>query len=180
MSEADDRKRNTCDDDGAQSITEQFNAIVAELDDMAVPEERGREPRAPVHGLLAPLPGPHSGPLTGAVTDPRSGPLAGPRDWPVTPEVEALEDDETRFVPPDPGPVVEGRDPLLVLAWTCVVGVPVLGIVWLMVRAAGHGHLPGFWGIGGAVVFVASLGVLIWRMPHQHDSDSHDDTGAVV
>lgn len=94
-----------------------------------------------------------------------------PRGWAPDPEVEEA---ETHFVPPDPGPVL-GGDPLLTMAWAAVIGVPLLVVVlsiawrdaptWLL-QAAG-------------VAFVAGASLLIWRMPHSRDDDD-DDTGAVV
>ncbi|ACZ31020.1 hypothetical protein Xcel_2001 [Xylanimonas cellulosilytica DSM 15894] len=104
----------------------------------------------------------------------------GPRDWPATPDVEALEDAESHFTPPDPGPVVTGRDPLSTLAWSCAVGIPLLAVVALIVRSIVPGlHVPGWTGPLAAVAFLAAVAVLVWRMPQRRDPDDHDD-GAVV
>ncbi len=104
----------------------------------------------------------------------------GPRDWPMTPEVEALEDAESHYVPPDPGPVVTGRDPLLTLAWAVAIGVPILTVLALVLRPALPTlHLPGWSGFAGAAAFLAAVGILVWRMPTRRDPDDHDD-GAVV
>ncbi len=104
----------------------------------------------------------------------------GPRDWPATPEVEALEDAESHFVPPDPGPVVTGRDPLSTLAWTCTVGIPLLAVIALILRSfVTWLHVSGWAGAVAAVAFLASVATLVWRMPQQRDPDD-DDNGAVV
>lgn len=95
---------------------------------------------------------------------------ADPRAWSVDPEVE---EQDTHFVPPDPGPVL-GGDPLLTLAWGAVVGAPLLMLLSVTLwRSAPTVLLQ----VVGAV-FVAGLGILLWRMP---DRRHHDDgPGAVV
>jgi hypothetical protein len=98
----------------------------------------------------------------------------GPRDWPATPEVEALEEAESHFVPPDP-PLVLGRDPLLTMAWALVVGVPVLLLVLLVVARP----FPVVVAQVGGAAFLAGLAVLLWRMPHRRDEDDAGP-GAVV
>lgn len=104
---------------------------------------------------------------------------AGPRDWPLTPEIEALEEAESHFTPPEPPPLMS-RDPLLTMAWSFVVGVPVLALVGMIVSAAMSSvSIPPLAGQIGLGLFVAGLGVLIWRMPHQRDPDD-DGPGAVV
>ncbi|MFC7879782.1 hypothetical protein [Isoptericola sp. NPDC057391] len=103
----------------------------------------------------------------------------GPRDWPVTPEIEELEETESHFTPPDPDPVLS-RDPLLTLAWAAVVGVPVLVVLGVVLRAAVPAlRIPGWSGPVAGVLFLVALGILIWRMPHRRDPDDHS-TGAVV
>ncbi|WP_454043621.1 hypothetical protein [Cellulosimicrobium sp. Marseille-Q8652] len=97
----------------------------------------------------------------------------GPRDWPATPDVEALEEAESHFVPPDP-PLVLGRDPLLTMAWSLVVGVPVVLLVLLVVARP----FPVVVAQVGGVAFLAGLAVLLWRMPHRRDDDR--GPGAVV
>ncbi|QAY62911.1 hypothetical protein ET495_06265 [Xylanimonas allomyrinae] len=105
---------------------------------------------------------------------------AGPRDWPTTPEVEALEEAESHFAPPDPGPVLTSRDPLATLAWAGAAGIPLLAVVALVVRSFLPGmSVPGWAGPTAALVFLASVAVLVWRMPHRRDPSDHDD-GAVV
>jgi hypothetical protein len=104
---------------------------------------------------------------------------AGPRDWPLTPEVEALEDEDSHFTPPEPPPLLS-RDPLLTMAWSFVVGVPSLAVIGMIVSAAIPSvSIPPLAGQIGLGLFVAGLGVLIWRMPHQRDPDD-DGPGAVV
>ncbi|MEU4388846.1 hypothetical protein [Promicromonospora sp. NPDC023805] len=104
---------------------------------------------------------------------------AGPRDWPLTPEIEALEEAESHFTPPEPPPLMS-RDPLLTMAWSFVVGVPLLALVGMIVSAAMSSvSIPPLAGQIGLGLFVTGLGVLIWRMPHQRDPDD-DGPGAVV
>jgi hypothetical protein len=103
----------------------------------------------------------------------------GPRDWPTTPEVEALEEAEDHFVPPEPEPVAH-RDPLLTLAWTVAVAVPVLTVVGVVVTALlPELTVPGWVGPAGGGSFLAAIAVLVWRMPHRRDPDD-DGPGAVV
>ncbi|GAB2474120.1 hypothetical protein [Xylanimonas ulmi] len=104
----------------------------------------------------------------------------GPRDWPTTPEVEALEDAESHFEPPEPGPVLTSRDPLVTLAWAGAAGIPLLAVVALIVRSfVPATHVPGWVGPAAALAFLASVAVLVWRMPQRRDP-SDDDDGAVV
>jgi hypothetical protein len=159
-------------------IEERWSAIVAELSDLgagpAARGDRGGDEGTDAGGRAARIARMFDiGPVgladgTGQPPRPR-----GPRDWPITPEVEALEEAETHFIPPDP-PRVLGQDPLLTMAWSLVVGTPVVMLVLMM-----------FWhpfptAIGGvaAVGFLAGLTVLFWRMPHKRDDDN--DPGAVV
>ncbi|MFD6445759.1 hypothetical protein ACFWEJ_11680 [Promicromonospora sp. NPDC060204] len=104
---------------------------------------------------------------------------SGPRDWPLSPDAEALEEAESHFTPPEP-PALLSRDPLLTMAWSFVVGVPVLAVIGMIVSAAVPAvSIPPLAGQIGLGLFVAGLGVLIWRMPHQRDPDD-DGPGAVV
>ncbi|PRZ03889.1 hypothetical protein BCE75_112108 [Isoptericola sp. CG 20/1183] len=104
---------------------------------------------------------------------------SGPRDWPTTPEVEALEEAQDHFVPPDPEPVAH-REPLLTLAWTVAVAVPVLTVLGVIVTALLPDlSVPAWVGPAGGGSFVAAIAVLVWRMPHRRDPDDHDP-GAVV
>ncbi len=104
---------------------------------------------------------------------------AGPRDWPTTPEIEALEEDESHFTPPEPEPVLS-HDPLLTLAWTLAVGVPVLTVLGVIVRSLVPTlALPSWLGPLAGGLFVAGVAVLVWRMPHRRDPEDRDP-GAVV
>jgi hypothetical protein len=92
-----------------------------------------------------------------------------PRSW--TPEPRPEEEDH--FVPPDPGPVL-GGDPLLTMAWVAVLGVPLLFLLSLAIRPG----LPTVVLQTAGALFIAGLGVLIWRMPSRRDED--EGPGAVV
>lgn len=94
-----------------------------------------------------------------------------PRAWAPDPDVEEA---ESHFEPPDPGPVL-GGDPLLTMAWGAVIGVPVL----LMVAVVAWRDIPMVVLQAAGVGFLAGLGVLLWRMPHRRDEED-DDPGAVV
>ncbi|WP_278234655.1 hypothetical protein [Isoptericola sp. AK164] len=117
---------------------------------------------------------------TPEVAAPSPAPRApGPRDWPASPEVERLEETESHFVPPDPAPIGQ-RDPLLTLAWTVVVAVPVLTVLSVVLRAAlAELSVPGWLGPAAGAAFVAAVAVLVWRMPNRRDPED-DDPGAVV
>lgn len=85
----------------------------------------------------------------------------------------AYEDDDDEddpydaFVPPDPGPIFSG-DPLLTLAWVCIVGSPIgLFLITLFWRSA-----PQLLAVGLIVAFLASAAVLLWRMPSERE-DQH-------
>ena len=87
---------------------------------------------------------------------------------------EAEDDPADEFVPPDPGPIMDG-DPLLTLAWIGAVGGPlILFILALFWRSAPNVI---FW-IAGAMA-LAGLAILVWRMPHSRDSDDFDDGARV-
>ncbi len=99
------------------------------------------------------------------------------RDWDATDQMDEAErrvDEAEHFHPADPGPVL-GGDPLLTMAWSAVVGVPVL---WLVVLVAWRSAPPVIMQASVAV-FLLGLVLLLWRMPHRRD-DEHDDDGAVV
>ncbi|MGO1316005.1 MAG: hypothetical protein ACTMIR_03065 [Cellulomonadaceae bacterium] len=99
---------------------------------------------------------------------------AGPRDRSATPELEELEEEQSHFEPPEPGTLL-GRDPVKNLAWSVVALVPLAALAsvlfWQRVPAVAFQ-------VAGAL-FVAALGVLVWRMPSHHDPDD-PDPGAVV
>lgn len=99
-----------------------------------------------------------------------AAPASAHRAWAPDPAVEEAED---HFEPPDPGPVL-GGDPLLTMAWTVVVGVPVLFIAAVVLWR----DIPTVVLRVAAGAFVAGVGLLLWRMPHRRDED--DGPGAVV
>jgi len=103
----------------------------------------------------------------------------GPRDWPASAEVVALEDAETHFVPPEPGPVLTTTDPVRRLAVIGACALPVLAILVLLFRAVIGAAAP-IIGIVLAIGFVASLALLLWRMPERRSRDDDGDDGAVV
>ncbi|MFI2102132.1 hypothetical protein ACH436_02480 [Isoptericola sp. NPDC019693] len=160
-------------DDAVEARWADIVAQLGPLDEHA-DADRADEPTAGGPGDAGSQPR-HEGPAVppGRVVSP------GPRDWPVTPEIEDLEETESHFTPPEPEPVLS-RDPLLTLAWAAVVGVPVLVVLGVVLRAAVPAlRIPGWSGPVAGVLFLVALGILIWRMPHRRDPDDHS-TGAVV
>lgn len=144
-------------------VDARWASIVEQLGEIEVP------PDGPA-GAGAP------GPTTGHVV----ARTPGPRDWPVTPEVEALEDEESHYAPPDPGPVLTSRDPVATLAWVGAAGLPLLGVLALILRSVVPAlQVPPWAGMLGVALFVASVAVLVWRMPARRDPSDPDD-GAVV
>lgn len=143
-------------------IEARWKQIVADLGDLDV--EGATEPFD--DGTDEPVDGSTSVPvLLAEPTEPRS--------WRPDP---AVEEAENHFVPPDPGPVL-GGDPLLTMAWAAAVGVPVL----LIVVAVVWRDVPMSWLAAAGAVFLAGVGLLLWRMPHGDDDDPNDnDPGAVV
>ncbi|WP_069386827.1 hypothetical protein [Cellulosimicrobium cellulans] len=162
-------------DDGPVDVDAQWAGIVAGLGDLSdLDAGAGRPDRADDAGTVGGA-GPSAGrdalgsvPVAPWVRSP------GPRDWPATPEVEALEEAESHFVPPDP-PLVLGRDPLLTMAWSLVAGVPIVLLVLLVVARP----FPVVVAQVGGAAFLAGLAVLLWRMPHRRDEDDAGP-GAVV
>jgi hypothetical protein len=154
-------------------VEARWSDIVARLGDV---EQAGRST------TTEPAPPPAlSGPEHSAAPEPPDpGAWAsGPRDWPASREVDDLDETESHFVPPEPEPVAH-RDPLATLTWTVVVAVPVLTVLWVIVRAwLPDLHVPGWVTPTAGAAFVASVAVLVWRMPHRRDPDDHDP-GAVV
>jgi hypothetical protein len=92
-------------------------------------------------------------------------PPPGPRDWLPPPEPEEP------FIPPEVPPI--GGDSVSTLAWFGAVGSPIL-MIFIFVFWS---DAPRFAIAVCAVAFLASLGVLLWRMPTER---SDDDDGAVV
>jgi hypothetical protein len=99
----------------------------------------------------------------------------GPRDWAAGGEPADDGDDEDGFVPPDPGPVL-GGDPLLTMAWTAVIAVPVVLVASTVLTYA----VPTALFVAICAVFVAGVGVLVWRLPSHHSPEDDGDNGAVV
>jgi hypothetical protein len=95
---------------------------------------------------------------------------ADPRSWAPDPAVEEAED---HFVPPDPPPVL-GGDPLLTMAWVAVAGVPIL----LLVAIIAWRDIPDVVLQAAGAAFLAGVGLLLWRMPHEKSDDA--GPGAVV
>lgn len=89
-----------------------------------------------------------------------------PRAW-------QAEEEEERFVPPEPGPVL-GGNPLLTLAWGAVVGVPLLLLVAVVVWP----DIPTVVLQVAGALFLIGLAVLLWRMPRTREDQ--DGPGAVV
>lgn len=120
-----------------------------------------------------------AGDAEGAAARGAAGPGASGRDWDATDRIDAAErevDEEERFRPPDPGPVL-GGDPLLTMAWFAVGGMPLL---WL-VAVIGWRDAPGVLLQASGLVFLLGLGVLLWRMPRRREDVPDDpDDGAVV
>jgi len=101
--------------------------------------------------------------------------VGGPRDWEAGSEPADDLDEEGRFVPPDPGPVL-GGDPLLTMAWVAVIAVPVV----LVASTVANYPVPTGLFVAIGAVFVAGVSVLIWRLPSHRPSDDDGDSGAVV
>jgi uncharacterized protein (TIGR04206 family) len=136
--------------DDALSVDAEFLRLVEELDD--VPGFRTFQPR------------------------PTPGRATGPRDWPTSEAVEALEEAESHFSPPDPGLDLSG-DPLRIIGWLLVV----IGVVGILAGVILMTVLPHFVApVGGGAVLLGAV-ILLWRMPRDRpDHDLHGSDGAVV
>jgi hypothetical protein len=156
---------------GDDEVEARWADIVAQLGDVDIDDDAGGAgPDGPA--AAAPAPGQTAGHVVARA--------AGPRDWPATPDVEAAAEAESHFTPPDPGPVLTSRDPLVTLAWCGVAGVPLLAVVALIVRAfVPSMYVPSWVGPAAVLVFLACVAVLIWRMPTGRDPDDRGN-GAVV
>lgn len=155
----------------ADDIDIRFAEIAASLGDLTVPpaEVTGAPSQAPPPEPEAEPSAPEL-PASELPAPQLPGPVApGPRDYEL-----AEPDADTGYVPPAPPPLV-GTDPLLTLAWTGVVGSIAAALIYLV---AWRGMPLTLLGLAG-VVFVASVAVLVWRMPARRAPDDHDD-GAVV
>ncbi|WP_024288051.1 hypothetical protein [Cellulomonas sp. KRMCY2] len=159
--------------DPSQDDEAQWLDIVARLSGMdpippdALPSDADDPEPAPPAASPDRTPGPDARTVRPALS------AADPRSWSVDPAVEEAEEAEDHFEPPDPGPVL-GGDPLLTMAWGAVVGVPIL----IMVIAVVWRDVPSLVLEVAGVAFLAGVGLLLWRMPHDRDDDQ--GTGAVV
>ncbi|MDR2703513.1 MAG: hypothetical protein LBB58_04145 [Cellulomonadaceae bacterium] len=105
--------------------------------------------------------------------------IYGPRDWPTTPEVEALEDAQSRFHQPNPTGVFKTADPVRRAATIGAVLFPILTVIAFVLRVAfGTRAWPIWPGPLFAALFLLSLVILLWRMPK--DRPYRHDGGAVV
>lgn len=151
------------------AVDARWAQIVAELADLETPSAHvDRADHRPDADREQHAAGVHQPPAAAELTG---------RDWDGSAQQDAAEaavDASEHFVPPDPGPVL-GGDPLLTLAWTAAIGMPVLFVVLVLAWPDAPGWVLA---IAGAT-FVAGLGVLVWRMPHRRD-EGDDDSGAVV
>ncbi|MCG2623834.1 hypothetical protein LVY72_18225 [Arthrobacter sp. I2-34] len=99
-------------------------------------------------------------------TDSELVPEPGPRDY------TAADDDDEGYVPPEPAPLGAG-EPLVVLAWLMVAGGPVglllIAMFWRGVPMAAV--------LGIIVLVIAAAGYLVSRLPSERDG--YDD-GAKV
>lgn len=144
-----------------------WQQIVAELSDLSTNPDTERT--APT-----PRPGPtFNFPVAPWVHEPAPV-TSDPRTWRRSAEAEALEDAEDSFVPPDPGPMLSA-DRMRNLGWFAVIAAPLAALVavvfWTIVPAEAFVAL--------AAVFLAGLGVLVWRLPDGRD-DGPGSGGAVV
>lgn len=141
--------------------------IVAELGDLSPPAPpttpRRRSTDLPP-GPAAPVPPPRG-------AEPPEP--TGPRAWSPDPD---LEEAENHFVPPDPGPVL-GGDPLLTMAWAVAVGAPLVVVLSVILWRQG---VPAIVLQVAGVAFLAAVGLLLWRMPHDQDDEDRSGPGAVV
>jgi len=105
----------------------------------------------------------------------------GPRDWPTTPDVEALEDLDSHFTPPRPGAVLGvTTEPWRRVASLGIIIGPIVAILGLIVRAIiGPGPLIYGLLLFAAILFIVTLISLFAKLPNgatRHDGDD----GAVV
>jgi hypothetical protein len=145
-----------------------------------VPAESKADADGPADGTAdADVPDPDDEPIGAKDLDTRFAELVtrlrgapDPRSWEPGPEVE-IEDEDEHFEPPEPEAVLSG-DPLLTMAWCAVLGVLLL----MVVVAVGWRDVPTIVLQAAGVIFLAGIGLLIWRMPRDNDDDP--GPGAVV
>ena len=158
------------DSPGPEEIAARWEQIVADLSGPGglgarEPERGGRAPddAGPGRGVD---PTPDDEGWGGALARPAGEPGTGFRSWDP-----AVDPDEDHFVPPDPGPI--GGDPMLSLSWAVAVAVPIL----MLIAVVAWRSVPGLLLAAAGAAWLASLGALVWRMPHRSDDDG---PGAVV
>ena len=88
--------------------------------------------------------------------------------------LDAWDDPEDHFVPPEPPPLPHPEPPRL-LAWAGVFGVPLLVVLVSVLKIS----VPSFFSLLGLAWFVGGFGYLVATMRRDDDPDKWDD-GAVV
>lgn len=144
-----------------------WQQIVAELSDLSTNPDTERTAPTPASGLTFDFP------VAPWVQEPAPV-TSDPRAWRRSPEAEALEDAEDTFVPPDPGPMLS-TDRMRNLGWFAVVAAPLAALVAVVFWT----FVPDEAFVALAAVFLAGVGVLVWRLPDGHD-DGPGSGGAVV
>lgn len=144
-----------------------WQQIVAELSDLSTDPDPELTAPAPVTSPtfdfpVAPwVPGP-------------SHETSDPRAWRRSPEAEALDDADGEFVPPDPGFSLS-TDRMRNLGWFAVVSAPVAAILVRTLWALAPSQIY----LALSAAFLAGVGLLVWRLPSDHDDDPGSG-GAVV
>jgi hypothetical protein len=118
-------------------------------------------------GIARPAPIAGAGADTSAAPAPPPAAASGPRNYGVDDEEEGA------FVPEDP-PSLAAAEPALLLAWVGAAGAPIV----LLLAAILWRGAPLVAIIGIILVFVASAGYLVFRLPASRDDDGDD--GAVL
>lgn len=124
---------------------------------------------SPAEPTVEPEPDPPADP--GPPVRPRAQPPAQ-RDEPDV--LDAWDDPDDHFVPPEPPPLPSPEPPRL-LAWAGVFGVPILVIVVSVLKIS----IPSFVSLLGLAWFVGGFGYLVATMRRDGDPDERDD-GAVL
>lgn len=124
---------------------------------------------SPAEPTVEPEPDPPADP--GPPVRPRAQPPAQ-RDEPDV--LDAWDDPDDHFVPPEPPPLPSPEPPRL-LAWAGVFGVPILVIVVSVLKIS----VPSFVSLLGLAWFVGGFGYLVATMRRDGDPDERDD-GAVL
>ncbi|MDQ6642490.1 MAG: hypothetical protein M3Y66_08355 [Actinomycetota bacterium] len=117
---------------------------------------------------------PPSDSLAESSTDPGPPPIHPPSQRDEPDLLDAWDDPDDHFVPPDPPPLPNPEPPRL-LAWVGVFGVPVLVIVVSVLKIS----MPSFASLLCLAWFVGGFGYLVATMRRDGDPDERDD-GAVL